>query len=87
MQMPAADVEPGLGVSIPTANALMRDFEKLGLLREITGEQRGQAVIPPLCSNSQRAARIFKMGMCTKNQLLSQALSIVYALLGKFALQ
>lgn len=39
----AADVESALGVTTPTANALVRDFEGLGLLREITGQQRGRA--------------------------------------------
>lgn len=39
----AADIEKTLSVSTPTANALMRDFEDLGLLQEITGQQRGRA--------------------------------------------
>ena len=39
----AADIEKALSVSTPTANALIRDFEKLGLLQEITGQQRGRA--------------------------------------------
>lgn len=39
----AADVEKALSVSTPTANALIRDFEKLGMLREFTGQQRGRA--------------------------------------------
>ena len=39
----AADVEKALSVSTPTANALIRDFEKLGMLQEITGQQRGRA--------------------------------------------
>lgn len=38
----AADVERALEVTTPTANALVRDFERLGLLREITGQQRGR---------------------------------------------
>jgi Fic family protein len=39
----AADIEKALSVSTPTANALIRDFEKLGMLQEITGQQRGRA--------------------------------------------
>lgn len=39
----AADIERALSVSTPTANALIRDFEKLGMLQEITGQQRGRA--------------------------------------------
>lgn len=38
----AADIEEGLKVSTPTANALLRDFERLGMLKEITGQQRGR---------------------------------------------
>ncbi len=38
----AADIEAGLSVSTPTANSLIRDFENLGLLVEITGQQRGR---------------------------------------------
>jgi Fic family protein len=38
----AADVENALSVSTPTANALIRDFESLGMLQEITGQQRGR---------------------------------------------
>ena len=36
----ATDLEHGLGVSHPTANALLRDFIRLGILREITGAAR-----------------------------------------------
>lgn len=36
----AADLEHSLGVSHPTANALLRDFIRLGLLREVTGASR-----------------------------------------------
>ncbi len=39
----AADIERALSVSTPTANALIRDFENLGMLQEITGQQRGRA--------------------------------------------
>lgn len=39
----AADIETALSVSTPTANALIRDFERLGILKEITGQQRGRA--------------------------------------------
>lgn len=38
----AADIEQALGVSTPTANALIRDFERFGILREMTGQQRGR---------------------------------------------
>ncbi len=41
----AADIERNLFVSPPTANALIRDFEQLGLLQEITGQQRGRAYV------------------------------------------
>jgi Fic family protein len=39
----ANDIETALSVSTPTANALIRDFERLGILKEITGQQRGRA--------------------------------------------
>ena len=39
----ATDIETALSVSTPTANALIRDFERLGILKEITGQQRGRA--------------------------------------------
>ena len=39
----ATDIETALSVSTPTANALIRDLEGLGLLKEITGQQRGRA--------------------------------------------
>lgn len=39
----AADIEKALEVTTPTANSLIRDFERLGLLQEITGQQRGRA--------------------------------------------
>lgn len=38
----AMDVEAALAVSTPTANALIRDLAKLGILTEITGQQRGR---------------------------------------------
>ncbi len=38
----AADVEVALSVSTPTANALIRDMENLGVVTEITGQQRGR---------------------------------------------
>lgn len=36
----AATLEDSLGISHPTANALLRDFIRLGLLREVTGAAR-----------------------------------------------
>jgi len=39
----ALEVEKALSVSTPTANALIRNFENLGMLKEITGQQRGRA--------------------------------------------
>jgi len=39
----ATDIETALKVSTPTANALIRDFERLGLLKEVTGQQRWRA--------------------------------------------
>lgn len=38
----AADVERELAVSTPTANKLVRDFEGLGMLTEVTGQARGR---------------------------------------------
>jgi len=39
----AADLETALSISTPTANALIRDLQKLGILKEITGQQRSRA--------------------------------------------
>ena len=39
----AADIERGVGVSAPTANALLRDLERLGIVKEITGQARWRA--------------------------------------------
>ncbi|MHB8249730.1 MAG: Fic family protein [Acidithiobacillus sp.] len=36
----AADLEQGLGITHPTANALLRGFVRLGVLREVTGAPR-----------------------------------------------
>jgi Fic family protein len=36
----AADLEQGLGVTHPTANALLKDLVRLEILREVTGAQR-----------------------------------------------
>ncbi|OYY59802.1 MAG: cell filamentation protein Fic, partial [Hydrogenophilales bacterium 28-61-11] len=38
----ATDIEVALSVSTPTANALIRDMENLGIVTEITGQQRGR---------------------------------------------
>lgn len=38
----AADLETALSVSTPTANALIRDLERLGILTEVTGQARGR---------------------------------------------
>ena len=34
------ELQKGLSISTPTANALIHDFERLGILKEITGQQR-----------------------------------------------
>ncbi|MEI7606547.1 MAG: Fic family protein [Rhodospirillaceae bacterium] len=39
----ASDIQNALGVSVPTSNALIRDFMKLGILVEITGQRRGRS--------------------------------------------
>ncbi len=39
----AADLEEALGISTPTANALLRDLQELNILKEITGQQRWRA--------------------------------------------
>lgn len=39
----AADVEIALSISTPTANTLIRDFARMGMLKEITGHLRGRA--------------------------------------------
>lgn len=39
----AADVEDALRVTTPTANAVIRDLVRLGVLSEITGQQRGRS--------------------------------------------
>lgn len=41
----AADLEAGLSVSAPTANALIKDLMRLGILVEITGQQRGRVYV------------------------------------------
>ena len=39
----ASDIEHALGVSVPTANALIRDLMRLGILVEVTGQRRGRS--------------------------------------------
>lgn len=39
----AQDMERALGVSTPTANTLIRELMRIGILVEITGQQRGRA--------------------------------------------
>lgn len=41
----ANDLAAGLSVSVPTANALIKDFERLGILRESTGRQKGRLFV------------------------------------------
>lgn len=41
----AGDLMQGLSVSSPTANALIKDFERLGILQESTGRQKGRVFI------------------------------------------
>ncbi|MDR4521399.1 MAG: Fic family protein [Nitrosomonas sp.] len=41
----ASAIETALSVSTPTANALIRDFERLGLLKEISGQLRGRTYV------------------------------------------
>mgnify|MGYP000892635604 CR=1 FL=1 len=41
----AADVEDGLAVSTPTANVLIRDFIRLGILTETTGQRRWRTYV------------------------------------------
>jgi len=36
----AADLEQGIGISTPTANALIRDLMRLGILHEVSGLKR-----------------------------------------------
>ena len=38
-------VEKNLGVSSSTANSLLKEFEKLGILQEITGNKRGRMYV------------------------------------------
>lgn len=41
----AGDLSRGMGISTPTANALVKDFLRLGILRESTGLQRGRIYV------------------------------------------
>lgn len=41
----AQNVENNLGVSSSTANSLLKEFEKLGILQEITGNKRGRMYV------------------------------------------
>ena len=36
----AMDIEQNVSVTTPTANAILRDFVSLGILRELTGQPR-----------------------------------------------
>lgn len=38
--LPASKLASSLGISHPTANALLRDFQRLGILEEVTGGER-----------------------------------------------
>ncbi len=41
----ATDLERELGLSHPTVNALLRDFIRLGLLKEVTGAARNRLYV------------------------------------------
>ena len=41
----ANELATGLSVSIPTSNAVIKDFERLGILRESTGRQKGRVFV------------------------------------------
>jgi Fic family protein len=41
----AADLEKGLQISTPTANALIRELIRGGVLVEMTGQQRGRVYV------------------------------------------
>jgi Fic family protein len=41
----AGELAAGLKISAPTANALLKDFERLGILHERTGRQRGRLFV------------------------------------------
>ena len=41
----ASELATGLSVSIPTSNAVIKDFERLGILRESTGRQKGRVFV------------------------------------------
>ena len=41
----AGQLVGGLGISTPTANTLIREFERLGILRENTGRQKGRVYV------------------------------------------
>jgi len=41
----ANDLATGLSISVPTANALIKGFEKLNILRESTGRQKGRIFV------------------------------------------
>lgn len=44
-QICVKDIEEGLGISSPTAHAIVRDFARLGILIEVTGQQRGRIFV------------------------------------------
>ena len=43
--MTGKDFATALDVAVPTANSLVREFERLGILTEITGQQRGRVFV------------------------------------------
>lgn len=54
--MTAADIMEGLNITAPTANALIPDFVRLGILKEMTGKKRNRMFffVEYLCLFSER---------------------------------